>query len=81
LVTHTGKSVGDQTHNPITGLRYARPDAAGKAVKTMLSLELIGILGLFFGLIVYGLFATHLERRAVAGLKMKSEPRKEIGPA
>jgi hypothetical protein len=47
----------------------------------MLSLELIGILGLFFGLIVYGMAATHLERRAVAGLKTKSEPRKEIGAA
>jgi hypothetical protein len=62
-------------------LRYARPDAVGKAVKTMLSLELIGILGLFFGLIVYGMMATHLERRTVAELERKSEPREGIRPA
>jgi hypothetical protein len=62
-------------------LRFVRPDVAGKAVRTMLSLELIGIFGLFFGLIVYGMVATHLERRTVAGLERTSEPREDVRPA
>ncbi|HUS69905.1 MAG TPA: hypothetical protein VM075_03915 [Anaerolineae bacterium] len=35
-------------------------------MKEMLSLELIGILGLLFGLLVWGMVVTQRERRGVA---------------
>lgn len=42
------------------------PENEGKVVKEMLSLELIGILGLLFGLLVWGMVVTRRERRDVA---------------
>jgi len=38
----------------------------GKVVKEMLSIELIGILGLLFGLLVWGMAVTQRDRRSVA---------------
>jgi hypothetical protein len=42
-------------------------------VKEMLSLELIGILGLLFGLLVWGMVVTQRERRSVAVSRLEIE--------
>ena len=58
-----------------------RAENAGKAVKEMLSLELIGIISLLFGLIVYGMVATYLERRTVTAAERDAEPQKGVKTA
>jgi hypothetical protein len=45
----------------------------------MLSLELIGILGLLFGLVVYGMVATQLEHRRIR--IAEQETRRSAEPA
>ena len=47
----------------------------------MLSLELIGIIGLLFGLIVYGMGATYLQRRTVTAAERDAEPQKGVWTA
>lgn len=42
-----------------------RPEQEGKVVKEMLSIELIGILGLLFGLLVWGMVVTQRDRTSV----------------
>lgn len=50
----------------MVGSTAVGPENEGKVVKEMLSLELIGILGLLFGLLVWGMVVTQRERRGVA---------------
>jgi hypothetical protein len=42
-----------------------RPEQEGKVVKEMLSIELIGILGLLFALLVWGMVVTQRDRTSV----------------
>jgi hypothetical protein len=42
-----------------------RPEQKGKVVKEMLSMELIGILGLLFALLVWGMVVTQRDRTSV----------------
>jgi hypothetical protein len=50
------------------------PESRGKAVKEMLSLELIGIIGLLFGLLVWGMVVTQRERRAEPVSRQETKP-------
>jgi hypothetical protein len=49
----------------MVGSTAVGPENEGKVVNEMLSLELIGILGLLFGLLVWGMVVTQRERRDV----------------
>jgi len=52
------------------------PEKTRKAVLEMLSLELIGILGLLFGLLVWGMVVTQRECRDVVRCRTKTEAQK-----
>lgn len=58
-----------------------RAENLRKVVKEMLSLELIGIIGLLFGLVVYGMVATYLERRTVTAVEREAEAQKGVRTA
>ena len=58
-----------------------RAESVGKAVKEMLSLELIGIIGLLFAFIMYGMGATYLQRRTVTAAERDAEPQKGVRTA
>jgi len=55
-----------------------RPENEGKAVKKMLSLELIGIVGLLFALLVWGMVVTQRDRRGVAVSPREIEAQKGV---
>jgi hypothetical protein len=55
-----------------------RPENEGKAVKEMLSLELIGIVGLLFALLVWGMVVTQRDRRGVAVSPREIEAQKGV---
>jgi len=47
----------------------------------MLSLELIGIIGVLLGLLVYGMAVTQFERRKAAGARKEAEVSKGVESA
>lgn len=54
------------------------PEKLRKVVKEMLSLELIGILGLLFGLLVWGMVVTQRECREVVRCRPKTEAQRAV---